>query len=259
MTISIGGLRRLVGGALWRNPRRRVQRLLSFARTEAGGAADIAAAAADADSPELRQHLQRHAADERRHAALLRGRAQQLFDVGNTAPTSAGADLLPSSGIPADAELSLTDHGFLPSARRRELGELRYVAMLYLAECQAKADFELHVLHTAGRDEATAAVFRSILRDEEYHIAYTRALLRGWEQQGRAREVRAALREMRRARRHAALLRCLGPINRTSGRIVLAVVYATLFLPFGLLGRLGRHGRGWLAVRRAGDDALAAL
>ena len=74
-----------------------------------------------------------------------------------------------------------------------ELGEIRYVAMLHLAEKQAAEDFAVHYDSTKDHDPMTAEVFREILRDEEYHVAYTRAQLQKWADEGKEKEVRKGI------------------------------------------------------------------
>jgi ferritin-like protein len=250
---------RLAGRRVWGHPGRSVQLLLRFARTEAGGAADIAAAAASAASPSLCAHLARHAEDEGRHARLLRERARDLGAAdarADGAPAAVGPDLLPSASERETGRLSLTDHGFLPSARFRDYGELRYVAMLHVAERRAAAEFRDHCAAAAARDPATAAVLRAILRDEEYHVAYTRAQLRTWAAQGRAAEVRRALREMRLLRARLRLLQAARLVADATGRALLAAVYATVFLPFAMASRGLRARDGWRAPARQPDRSL---
>src|SRR5262249_8392757 len=147
----------VAGIRAWSSRHRKVQTLLSFARTEAGGAIDIAKAAECNDTPALRAHLLRHAADEARHAAMFRQRAREVqadaIDL-HPPPPPLGGDLLPTTAASERGSLSLTDHGFLPSDSYATLGELRYVTMLYLAERDAKSDFRLHFRLNARRDPA---------------------------------------------------------------------------------------------------------
>lgn len=62
----------------WRDPARVVTTLESFAATEEDGGGDLARAVRRVRDPELRAHLERHARDEVRHAALFRARAAEL-------------------------------------------------------------------------------------------------------------------------------------------------------------------------------------
>ena len=90
-------LKRVAGRVVWHDRDRKVQMLLAFGRTEAGGAVDIARAAESSHSSELRDHLERHCADENRHAEMFRTRAREVFreeDEGNDPPWSPGIDFV---------------------------------------------------------------------------------------------------------------------------------------------------------------------
>ena len=255
-------IKTVASSLVWRRRRSKVQTLLSFARTEAGGAVDIARAAAAAATPELRRHLLRHAGDEERHAEMFRRRARTVFGSARGTlplPESGGVDLAPAATLTERGNLSLTDHGFLPSDSFAELGEVRYVAMLHLAELQAAEDFRVHRRLNARSDPETADIFARILRDERYHVAYTRAQLRAWEKQGRGREVRRALRQMRWYRLRARWTQLGQRLGNVVGFVLLSVLYLTLFAPFGVIGALrGRRG-GWTAATRAPGGTLATL
>jgi hypothetical protein len=236
--------------------------LLRFARTEAGGAADIANASQSLETEELKHHFVRHQADEERHAELLRERATQIhtaLEQSVSAPDSTSPDLLPLTASRERGSLALTDHGFLPSDCFAELGELRYIAMLHLAECQAAEDFRIHSRATRHLDPATSEVFRRILKDEEYHIAYTRAQLERWRRHGRGKQVSQALRQMRWMRWKSRGIQLMQACTEPLGRLFLSLIYCTLFLPFGLIGLCYRRPRGWVGTRRATGRNLNEL
>ena len=247
--------KRLGARMIWRNRARKVQTLLRFARTEAGGAVDIARAAAEIRRPDLNRHLVRHVDDEERHAEMFRQRAREVFgdpDGRTPVPDSPGPDLAPAAATATErGSLALTDHGFLPSDNFAALGEVRYLAMLFLAEKDAARDFEIHYAATRVDDPQTAELFKQILRDEEYHCAYTRAQLKAWEKEGRAVEVRRALRQMKWFRFKAQWVQVMQRIGDTIGGVMLRVLYLTLFVPFGLLGRLTRRPAGWVSGKPA--------
>jgi rubrerythrin len=250
----------MLGSFVWRRRQRTVQTLLGFARTEAGGAVDIARAAAATTTPELRRHLLRHAADEARHAEMFRRRAREVFGSSNLPlPESGGIDLAPAASATERGRLSLTDHGFLPSDCFAELGEVRYVAMLHLAELEAAEDFRIHRRLTQRSDPETSAVFADILHDERYHVAYTRAQLRSWEKQGRGREVRRARRAMRWVRLRIRWTQLGQRVGDVLGYAMLGGVYLTLFAPFGLLATLLPRRLGWTTGRRTPAGTLAEL
>jgi hypothetical protein len=252
--------------AVWADPARTLLTLESFARTEADGGRDIASAARRVGEPELRRHLERHAGDEQRHAELFRRRAEELRAAGGApvaAATAAGADVAGdaaydlSRGRPAH---EVDAHGFLSIGLLDELGEVPYVAMLHVAEERAARLFKLHAELTRG-DEATHSIFESILRDEHYHVAWTRAVLDGWKADGRKDEVKRALKDARQSRLLGAWKRLGVRAGGSFGRVLLVVMYFTVLLPFGLLARARRDATGWRASRRAArrdGDLLAA-
>jgi rubrerythrin len=252
----------IAGAVVWRTREKQVQLLLKFARTEAGGALDIARAAQSVKDEDLRKHLLHHVADEERHAAMFRRRAREVHGAGSgadPAPETTGSDLVPTLAASARGSLSLTDHGFLPSDNFAALGEVRYIAMLHLAEVQAAADFRLHRRLTARIDRATAAVFTEILRDEEYHVAYTRAQLKKWEKEGRQAEVRKALRAMRWLRFKTLWVQLSQRLGSVLGTLMLSALYLTVFLPFGLIARCMRRPRGWVRSQRQPARTVDAL
>src|SRR5204862_2693054 len=64
---------------IWRNPERRVQKLLRFSQTETDGGRDLLRAAELTSDPLLRRLYLLHAADEQRHGILFRRRAAALL------------------------------------------------------------------------------------------------------------------------------------------------------------------------------------
>jgi len=230
---------------IWHDPARTVLTLESFSRTEADGGRDIGSAAGRVADEELRGHLRRHTADELRHAELFRNRAAEL---------RASHDLPPGTGTEADDaayDLSrgrpaaeVDAHGFFTSGLLDELGEVAYVAMLHSAEKRAAQLFSMH-RDLTRHDPATCAVFEEILRDEQYHVAYTRTILEKWEKQGRASEVSAARSSARGGRFWSAWKRAGVRSGASFSRAVLHVLYLTLLLPFGLLARRANTEQGW--------------
>jgi len=239
--------------ALWSEPERTLRTLESFARTEADGGRDIAAAARRAQDEELRAHLERHAADEVRHAELFRRRAQEL-----RAAHGVGAqrddELDPRFDLARGRSSTEVDaHGFLKLALFDELGEVAYVAMLHVAEQRAAALFARHA-RALEQDRATQAIFLEILKDEKYHVAYTGATLKRWRAQGRAREVGSALKSARGSRLLDGWKRLGMRSTAGLGRVVLCVAYYTAAAPFALALRRQSDPRGWkpAAVRSSG-------
>ena len=121
------------GSGTWQDPWRKLRTLESFAKTEADGGKDIAAAARVVTDQELRQHLERHAADEVRHAQLFHQRAAELRGQIAASPTLSSEsdrsyDL--SRGRPSS---EVDAHGFFKVGLIDELGEVAYVATCSMA------------------------------------------------------------------------------------------------------------------------------
>jgi hypothetical protein len=115
-----------------------------------------------------------------------------------------------------------------------ELGEVAYVAMLHVAEQRAADLFARH--SAALHDDAdTRAVFDSILKDEKFHISYTKKTLERWRAAGRGAEVKAGLRRARGSRFLGAWKRLGARAAGSFGRVALWLLYWTLLLPFSLL------------------------
>ncbi len=245
---------RLRGRAVWADPARALLTLESFARTEADGGRDIASAARRVADVELRQHLARHAGDELKHAELFRRRAEELRAAGGAAAaaaTAAGADVSGdaaydlSRGRPAH---EVDAHGFLTVGLLDELGEVPYVAMLHVAEERAARLFRVHA-ELVRDDPATRRIFEEILRDEQYHVAWTRAMLDRWRAEGRGDEVGRALKDARASRLWGAWKRLGARAGFNFGRLLLLLLYWTVLAPFGLAARRGRERPGWKAPR----------
>jgi len=218
--------------AAWSDPGRKLLTLESFARTEEDGGRDIASAARAVRDPELRAHLERHAADEARHAGLFRDRARALRAEGVSAPSTPAA---PGPDL----------HGAHAGGLFADLGEVGYVAFLHVAERRARDLFELH-RELVGADAATRALFEDILRDEKYHVAYTGTILERWRRQGRGGEVRAALAQARGSRWLEGWKRFGARAGARLSRAILRVLYFTLLAPAAIPARkLARERGGW--------------
>ncbi|MEM9383330.1 MAG: ferritin-like domain-containing protein [Planctomycetota bacterium] len=233
--------------AAWTDPRRRLRTLESFAATEEDGGKDLVAAARRMTDPDLRGHVERHAADELRHARLFRERAREV--AAELALTEGAAERpdRPYDLSRGRAGMEQDAHGFFSGGLYDELGEVEYVAMLHVAESRAADLFAHHLDLVRGDDPATAALFEEILRDEKYHMAYTARFLERWEGEGRAGEVARALRSARSSRAMTSW-RALGLRSAAGfGKALLWVAYWVLVTPFALLGRLRRPADGWQA------------
>ena len=229
----------------WADPVRKLKTLESFARTEEDGGRDIAAALKVVQDAEARKHLERHAKDEVRHANLFRGRAAELRAQGISAKDAeeAGRAYDLTAGKLTD---QTNAHGFLRTALADELGEVAYIAMLNVAEKRAAAMFRSNIRHLHD-DDATRAIFESILKDEHYHVAWTGTILKRWKKEGRGSEVKRAM-SMAAGSRFLGAWKRLGARSAAGfSRVGLVVLYFTILLPFGLVVRGKKPKTGWVA------------
>lgn len=217
---------------VWGNPVRRGLRLLRFAEVEADGGRDLVRAAELTGDPRLRRLYLKHARDERRHADIFRERGMALLRAGDRGGREAGweADWL------APGERGLDD------VRIEKDGDGPFLAFLHLSERAAARDFA-----TYGRampdDEATREVFRRILRDEEFHMNYTRGeLARVSPERQRGLIWRARL-----GRLWKAYLRFAVALAGLIGTVLLTLQYFILLPPFAWIAKRAarREPEGW--------------
>jgi rubrerythrin len=227
---------------VWRDAQRRARKLLTFSATEADGGRDLSRAAELTGDPLLRTLFLRHAADEQRHADLFRARGQALL---------AGSH--PAQWSPFEANwLAPGERGF-DDLRADAGNDVALLAFLHLSEKAAANRFAIY--REVIPDEETREVFRRILRDEVFHMAYTRSQLERIEPRGHRRHLRLA----RASRLWKGYLRLATAIAGVLGTLVLVAEYFLVLPLFALLAkRAARRERpGWSEpVRR---DASAAL
>lgn len=164
---------------VWGDPARRGQRLLRFAEVEADGGRDLVRAAEMTADPRLRRLYLRHAGDERRHADIFRERALELLRAHPPEGDAPGQWIAPGERGLDDVEVEPGRDGAL-------------LAFLHLSESAAARQFALY-RDALPQDPATQAVFERILRDEVFHMNYTRHELERVEPRSRALLWRARL------------------------------------------------------------------
>ena len=87
----------------------------------------------------------------------------------------------------------------------------------------------------------------------------SRAQILRWRDEGNVGAVRRAVRR-RRWRRAGQLWVVLGAgLGRIVSPLLFAVLYVTLFLPFGLIGLVQRRPRGWLSPVRPRQPDMGAM
>jgi rubrerythrin len=147
---------------IWSDAHRRARKLLRFGATEADGGRDLARASELTTDPRLRRLYLRHARDEQRHAEMFRHRAIAVLLALPPRPAATfEANWL------APGERGLDD---LRVDQERDDGLL---AFLHLSERAAAARFKVYE-KALSSDRETQQLFSDILRDEEFHMDYTR-------------------------------------------------------------------------------------
>src|SRR5712691_4044496 len=146
---------------IWRDPQRRVQKLLRFGETEIDGGRDLLRAAEVTSNSLLRRLYLVHATDEHRHGVLFRRRAAELLRASASSPASAfQADWLAPGG-----------HG-LDDLEVEEESDDTMLAFLHVSEKAAASRFTVY-RDVLQNDPATRAIFEDILHDEMFHMNYT--------------------------------------------------------------------------------------
>lgn len=205
---------------VWADPQRRAQKLLVFAETEADGGRDLARASELTKDGLLRRLYLRHALDEQRHAEMFRVRARELLaeiprgaagvQVNWLTPGERGLDDLHVEGERDDSLL----------------------AFLHLSERAAAQRFAVYS-DVLDADRGTQDVFRSILRDEAFHMNYTYTQLRRVAPQKHG----ARLWLARASRLWKGYLRISSAIAGVFGHVFLLVQYFVLLPVFALLAK----------------------
>ena len=226
---------------VWRNAGRRGLRLLRFAEVEADGGRDLVRAAELTADPRLRRLYLRHAGYEQRHADIFRTRALELLRAHPP-----GEAPRPQSDWLAPGERGLDD------VRVEDRTDGPLLAFLHLSERAAARDFAIY-RDAVGGDEATRAVFQRILRDEEFHMNYTRAELARVSPERQ----RGLIWKARLSRLWKAYLRFAVALAGLIGTVLLTVQYFILLPPFAWMSKRAarRAPSGWveLAVQPGRD------
>jgi hypothetical protein len=217
---------------VWSDPVRRGYRLLRFAEVEADGGRDLARAAELTDDPRLRGLYLRHALDEQRHADMFRRR---------------GAELLRAHGGKAGWQpdwLAPGERG-LDDVNVERGQDAPLLAFLHLSERSAALGFGTYRKAVAG-DAETQTMFARILRDEAFHMNYTRHEL------GRVEPKKQGwiLWKARLNRLWKGYLRFAVALGSLMGGILLTLQYFILLPPFAWAAKRAerREAQGWVTA-----------
>jgi rubrerythrin len=215
---------------VWSDAHRRAHKLLRFAETEADGGRDIARAAELTGDALLRRLYLRHASDELRHADMFRKRGRAMLAALPRQASSLEANWL------APGERGLDD---LHVDKEKDDTLL---AFLHLSERAAAMRFAVY-REVLGNDPDTREVFSGILKDEAFHMNYTRKQLE------RVSPRRHGLR-LWFARLHRlwkVYLRFATAFASVMGAVILAVQYFLVLPVFALAAKRAarRDPLGW--------------
>lgn len=228
---------------IWRDPVRRGHRLLRFAEVEADGGRDLARAAEVTADAKLRRLYLRHALDEQRHAEIFRRRGSELLRAHRkeAAPAWQPDWLAPGERGLDDVQVEAGRDGPL-------------LAFLHLSEAAAARGFTTY-REAVGDDQETRTVFGLILKDEEFHMTYTRHELarvspqrQGW-----------LLWRARLGRLWKGYLRLAVGLGSVMGAVILTLQYFILLPPFawGAKRAARREAAGWTQVAPKARDLKA--
>jgi len=219
---------------IWQDKQRCARKLLDFAETEADGGRDLVRAAELTADPTLRRLFLVHAMDEGRHAELFRAR---------------GSDLLRNLEGRSSAHLRMNwvspgERG-LDDLRVHDESDASLLAFLHLSEKSAAGHFAAYVSALEG-DAGTSAVFKQVLKDENYHMNYTLAQLTRLS----PRRHNALLWKARLNRLWKAYLRVMSAIAGVMGAVMLTLQYFILLPPFAILAKRAarKEPQGWREI-----------
>jgi rubrerythrin len=223
---------------VWSDPVRRGYRLLRFAEVEADGGRDLARAAELTPDPKLRRLYLRHAADEQRHSDMFRRRGSALLRES----AKRGEGWQPDWLAPGERGL---DDVEVEAGRDAPL-----LAFLHLSEAAAARSFTVY-RNAVNGDAETREVFARILKDETFHMSYTRHELgrvaprkQGW-----------LLWKARLGRLWKGYLRFAVALGGLMGGLLLTLQYFILLPVFALGAKRAarREPQGWAPARDKRD------
>jgi rubrerythrin len=228
---------------VWRDPVRRGLRLLRFAEVEADGGRDLARAAELTPDSKLRRLYLRHAQDEQRHSEIFRKRGTELL---RAHPSEGAGGWQPDWLAPGERGLDDVDV--------KAGGDGPLLAFLHLSEAAAARGFVTY-REAVGDDGETRTVFATILKDEEFHMTYTRHEL------GRVSPRRQGwlLWKARLGRLWKGYLRIAVGFAGMMGAVILTLQYFILLPLFawGAKRAAKREPEGWTMVASKSRDLKA--
>ena len=226
----------------WRVPGRPQRLLAAFALAERGSMLDMLAAVEATERRDLRKKYFLHALDEGRHALVFAERVRALGQLGRAEAAIEDSGQLVEAGIVGGRTLF------------ERLGEPEFLTFVYVAEADAVEQFKVY-LERGLPDAATQAELRGILKEEAFHVSYSRAEVDRYRKEGLPVDRWATRLRLRRL--WEGWLRFSRDFGGVMSGLWLGLLYVLVLGPFRLFGRL--EPGGWQSVPvRAGVDPLAA-
>ncbi len=150
---------------IWGDPERRARKLLRFGETETDGGRDLVRASEVTPDALLRRLYLEHAIDELRHGVMFHQRGTEILrSLACRSTAGFQAEWLAPSG-----------HG-VDDLRVDEEKDATLLAFLHLSEKTAAERFTVY-RDVLNGDQSTGAIFEQILRDEVFHMNYSRTQL----------------------------------------------------------------------------------
>jgi hypothetical protein len=232
----MGWLRRAllipVSELAWRIPGRPSRLLAEFSLAERGSMVDMLAAADATERREMRKKYFLHALDEWRHSGIFAERVRALTPEGTRTRAAAAIE---------DASV-LQAHGFVGGKSLFErLGEFDFLAFVYVAEADAVEQFHVYIERELP-DATTVTALKDILKDEAFHVSYSRAECDRYRKAGRP--IDAAIRDTRLRRIGEGWLRFSKDFGDRMSALWLGLLYFVALAPFRPFARLEKGG--WL-------------
>jgi rubrerythrin len=227
---------------IWCDAERRAHKLLRFGETETDGGRDLVRASEMTPDSLLRRLYLEHAIDEHRHGVMFRRRGNEILRA-----------LAPGSNSSFQAEwLAPSGHG-VDDLRVDEEPDEALLAFLHLSEKTAADRFSVY-RDVLQNDMLTRAIFEEILRDEVFHMNYTRTQLARVSPQRHRR----TLWYERLRRIWKGYVRMAAALGAVIGGFILTVQYFVVVPPFAWLAKRAerRESPGWTPISAQRNRSL---
>jgi hypothetical protein len=217
----------------WRTNQGRARLMSYFAGTEHGAYLDVISAIEHTERRELRKTYLEHALDERKHARMFNQMSQRL-------------------GLPRERAAimdvgALSDQGLVDGESLFEkLGEIEFLAFVHDAEKRAGEQFKVY-LDSRYTDSETQIALSEIVRDEYFHISYSKSALERY-----APENKNSLLRRTAIRRYKERWISIGHrIGIIVTRVWMCLLYFIIVAPFRIMAR--KEPVGWVMSKPMDD------